>query len=449
MADRALVVGLDGMPLTLLEELSARGVMLTVGKLLSDGTAAELVAPVPEISSTSWASFLTGTNPGRHGVLGFVDLRPHSYQAYFPNLSALDGDPLWALAARGGLSTACLNVPGTYPAPSLSGVVVSGFVAPVIERAVSAPRLLPVLRDFDYQLDVEPGDVADHPEDFVLRLGRSVRARQGAFVHLLRTEPWHVAVAVITETDRLQHFLWRDVADPASPRHALVLGLYRAVDEAVRALVDAAPAGTALFLVSDHGFGPAHCQLHVNAWLRQRGFLSALADVPTLSALDERAVAFGLDPGRIHLHRRGEHPRGPLSADAADALAAELAAELAALRWAGDQVGLEVDGPLLLTAVHRREDIYAGPHTARAADLLLEPASGVQLRGTWPATEVLGTDVFTGTHTRAGAVFHARGSVLPSPVSMCDVAPTVLGTVGIDAPDLDGRNLMAHPPPDL
>lgn len=443
MAEHALVVGLDGVPLTLLEELAARGVMPAVGELLSDGTPAELVAPVPEISSTSWASFLTGTNPGRHGVLGFVDVHPDSYQAYFPNLSALDADPLWVLAARGGLSTACLNVPGTYPAPSLPGILISGFVAPSIERAVSTPRLLPVLEKFDYRLDVEPGDVTARPEDFVARLGQSVRSRRRTFEHLLRTERWQVAVAVLTETDRLQHFLWQDVADPGSPRHELVLGLYREVDAAVAALVDAVPAGTALFLVSDHGFGPAHCQFHLNAWLRERGLLPPLADVPTLSGLDERARAFGLDPGRVYLHQQEFHRRGPLSVAAAEELADELAAELAALRWADGRVGPDADGPRLLTAVHRREEVYLGPHTARAANLILEPAPGVQLRGTWRARDVLGTDVFTGTHTRGNAVFHARGGDSSTPVSMYDVAPTVLAAVGVHAPELDGRDLLA------
>ena len=186
---RALLLGLDGMPLDLLRRLAADGVMPAAAGLLAAGTAVELEAPVPEISSTSWASFLTGTNPGRHGVYGFVDLVPGSYEPYFPDVTALRAPPLWEHAGAAGLSTLCLNVPGTYPAPAIRGAVVSGFVAPSLDRAVSPARLLAPLRRRGYPLDVEVGDPAADPAGFLDRLRTAITARAAAFEHLLDTEP--------------------------------------------------------------------------------------------------------------------------------------------------------------------------------------------------------------------------------------------------------------------
>ncbi len=160
MSGRALVIGLDGMPRSLLFELAERGVLPNLTELLGQGHCAELIAPVPEISSTSWASFLTGTNPGRHGIYGFVDLAGDGYRTYFPNVADLREPALWQHAGSAGRDTACLNVPGTYPAPVIRGTLISGFVAPEFDRAVTPAGLGGALRGFGYELDMEVGDVA-------------------------------------------------------------------------------------------------------------------------------------------------------------------------------------------------------------------------------------------------------------------------------------------------
>lgn len=429
---RALVVGLDGMPLDLLRRLAASGVMPAVGQLLEEGACAELLAPVPEISSTSWASFLTGANPGRHGVFGFVDLVPGGYDTYFSNVTHLRAPPLWELAARAGRTTLCLNVPGTYPAPAVRGALVSGFVAPVFERAVSPPRLLEPLRRLGYRLDVEAGDVAGDPRGFVRRVVEALEARCRAFDHLLGSEPWDVAVAVVTETDRLQHFLWRDVEDEASPLHEHVLDVYRRVDGWLARLLRHCDGDDVVALVSDHGFGPARVQAYVNAWLREQGLLAPLDATPDVGALDGRSRAFALDPARLYLHRAGRFPAGRLRAAEAERLAGEVADALRALRL--DDLGLAGSGPAV-ARVHHREEVYEGPLLDRAPDLVAVPAPGVQLRGAWGAQSVAASDVFTGTHTRGNAVFSLRGvSHLTAPVPMEDVIWLVLGAAGIDVP---------------
>ncbi|GGT16157.1 alkaline phosphatase family protein [Streptomyces griseoviridis] len=452
MAERALIIGLDGMPRTLLTELAAEGTLPRIGELLDEGHCAPLRAPVPEISSTSWATFLTGTNPGRHGIFGFTDLVPDAdYRTHFPNLMQLRQPPLWALTAAAGGRTVCLNVPGTYPAPAADCVVVSGFVAPRMENAVTPARLLPVLRGFDYELDVEVGDVAGDPEGFLGRAVRALRARTDAMEHLLAHEPWNLGVAVITETDRVHHFLWRAVADPADPLHGAVRDFYRLVDSCVGRLVDLCRDDDELFLVSDHGFGPADRQFYVNSWLREAGYLAPLGSAPKLAAgLDARTRAFALDPARIYLHRKERFGGGGLTASEAEELAEEIAGELTALRCDGEHVGADVDGPPLVSAVFRPADLYHGPLAGHAADLLALPAPGVQLRGGWEGTALLRSDALTGTHTRENAVFYRRGAPAPraddgvpqEPYDMVDVAPTVLASIGIRPLGLDGAVVL-------
>ncbi|WP_263247612.1 alkaline phosphatase family protein [Saccharopolyspora rosea] len=437
MSGRTLVIGLDGMPKSLLEELAAGGVVPRLAEVLAGSGRAELLAPVPEISSTSWATFLTGVNPARHGIFGFVDLVPGEYRTYFPNAGHLRAPALWEHAADDGLTTVCLNVPGTYPAPDIRGTVVSGFVAPRLDRAVRPQRLVAPLRRAGYELDVEIGDVAADPAGFLGRVHRSLRARTRAFRFLLAERPWDLAVAVFTETDRFQHFLWNRVQGGPAPE---ALDFYRSVDAAVGQLLDSVPDVTP-FLVSDHGFGPAHCQFHVNAWLREQGLLAGLDTCPKLSAVDSASRVFALDPARFYVHREDRFPRGAVGDAEADELVELLAARLRALRWSGSEVGPHVDGPPLLDGVHLREKVYAGPHLDEAPDLVAVPARGVQLRGSFTSRSVTAPDVLTGTHTRDDAVFTVPGAVRVPRVGMADAAATVLAAAGVRVAGLDGADV--------
>lgn len=452
MTTKAMVIGLDGMPRTLLTRLADTGVTPHLGALLDIGHCAQLVAPVPEISSTSWASFLTGVNPGRHGIFGFTDLGSTGYDQRFPNLSDLASPPLWEYVAQAGLRTVCINVPGTYPAPAIDGALVSGFVAPRFEQAVSPPELIEVLRGLEYELDAEVGDVADDPAGFVARASRAMLARTSATEHLLRTQAWDVAVVVLTETDRVHHFLWRAVADPQDPLHPAVLDFYRLMDDCVARIAACVDSGDELFLVSDHGFGPADCQFYVNGWLRGEGLLAGLDSTPTLDRLDQRSVCFALDPARIYLHRQDRFTRGGLSVAMAEALAVEIADQLLDLRFDGEQVAPDIDGIPLVAQVHHAAAVYHGDQAYRSPDLIAVPAPGVQLRGAWGGDAVVRPDVLTGTHTRANAIFYRRGAVAATSsiagvelLDMVDVLPTVLASLGIAAPKLDGVPSLRTP----
>ena len=73
---RTLVIGLDGVPHSLLERFIADGTMPNMERLASLGHLSRMKVTLPEISAVSWPSFMTGVNPGTHGIYGFVDLKP-------------------------------------------------------------------------------------------------------------------------------------------------------------------------------------------------------------------------------------------------------------------------------------------------------------------------------------------------------------------------------------
>src|SRR5581483_3739693 len=125
---RVAVIGLDGTPASYLRGRIARGELPNLGALSREGTLASSRAPLPPISSVSWASASTGVNPGRHGVFGFVERKPGSWDITFTNVFTISEPQVWARAAGAGMRSVVVNIPGTYPAqPNGDGVLISGF----------------------------------------------------------------------------------------------------------------------------------------------------------------------------------------------------------------------------------------------------------------------------------------------------------------------------------
>src|SRR5215470_11785116 len=82
---RVVVIGLDGTPCTLARTFIEDGTMPRFAELAGRGTLLQMDTSIPDISSVAWTSFMTGANPGKHGIYGFLDLVAGSYKIYFPS----------------------------------------------------------------------------------------------------------------------------------------------------------------------------------------------------------------------------------------------------------------------------------------------------------------------------------------------------------------------------
>lgn len=439
---RTMVIGLDGVPHWLLRQFAVDGIMPYVSCLLEQGALRPLRAPLPDISSTSWATFLTGTNPGQHGIYGFNDFEPGSYDSYFPNLNDFGVPPLWEPVQRNGLASLVVNVPSTYPAPTICGAVISGFVAPDFHRAVTPRCLAPLLESLDYELDVEVGDVQSDPVAFVDRAMRCLSRRCAAFDWLLDHIDWDLAICVITETDRIHHFLWNSVVELDARRPSTLLDFYRAIDSAIAELDQKAGSDTELLLVSDHGFGPVHTQVCINSYLRQQGFLALPHDAVSLSEIGSDTVAFALDPARIYLNDAERFPNGRRFTEA------ERESTLTQLIEGLDELRVPYRGKerAVISRTWHASELYAGACLQRAPDLVAMPTPGFQLRGIWSEPNLTMKSSLTGTHTPDDALFWQRGEFRDGPVNMVDVAPTILASLGLQrTAGMEGQVLASSP----
>jgi predicted AlkP superfamily phosphohydrolase/phosphomutase len=433
------VLGLDGVGLPLVQDLIARGILPTLGRLAAGGTLAPMRSSIPTISSVSWTGFMTGRNPGKHGIYGFTDVKPGTTTTFFPNFGNVRTPTLWDELGRAGKRTLVLNIPGTYPARELAGVLISGFVAVNIERAVWPASLLPRLKADGYRIDVDYLNADQRPEAFFADLDVTLEARRRTYLGLLRDEPWDLFIGVITECDRLHHYFWSQYADPGSPHHQRFLDFYRRLDDVLAALIAALPAGTPLFVVADHGHTLVHREFYPNAWLRQQGLLRFTAEKPKgLADMDPASKVFVLDPGRVYVHRKGRFPLGTVEAAEAEDLLGRVRDGLLALH--DDSPRAPADGRPV-PRVYARAELYRGPCLEAAPDLVVHFNDGYDPKGAMGRSEVFGRSALTGMHTYADALFLASMPDVPTDgLDIVDLAPTLLGLLGVTPPaDMDGR----------
>ncbi len=400
-----VVLGLDGTPHSLLRErLEMRPASLW-HRLLAEGRLFRIRSSIPEVSSVAWASYLTGAEPGRHGLFGFVDRAFSPFRLVFPNGADLVRPTLLERVHDAGGAVVSLNVPATFPPKPLRGLVVGGFLGVRLETNVQPPEWAGRLARMGYEIDVDPATAYSDPGRYYDALLRVLDARVRAAMEAADSFDWTLLQLHIMETDRLFHFFW-GLEGEAERFHRLL----DRVDEAVGRLAElAARRGAAFVVLSDHGFTRARRIVFLNALLRRWGFLRFRPGAtPGLEAIAPESRAYALVPGRIFLNLRGREPMGSVPpGPAADALVDEIAARLRDLRDPSD-------GRVLFRAVHRREEVYHGPEAGRAAELIALPERGVDLKADFAAEEPFSVPRrLVGTHTHDDAFFYQRGGEFP------------------------------------
>lgn len=412
---RTVLIGLDGTPYSLISRLVSRGVMPRLASLLSECAFRRMTSSIPEVSSVAWSSMMTGTGPGHHGIFGFTELRPGSYSLTFPNFHSLKSEPFWRTLNRRGVRTCVINMPSTYPACALDGLLVAGFVAVDMNKAVYPESLIPLLTDMKYEIDVNAelahSDMAQFMEHVNMTLDRRIAFCRWAW----EQEAWGCFVFVITETDRVHHFLFPAFSDESHPFHDAVCRFYSRIDAAIGELTSHLSERDKLIIMSDHGFCNIRQEMYVNAWLREKGWLRLARTPPDgYEDIAEGTLAFALDPCRIYLNRKHAYPMGAVEPEDEAALLDDLQDQLESWTLGGEKV---------IKQVYRREELYSGPMLTSAPDLVAVPNDGFDVKASFKKEKTHGRSLFAGMHTREDAFLIVSGddTLIPEAPDICDV----------------------------
>ena len=399
---RAAVIGLDGVPVDLLERFAKDGTMPAMGRLVGEGHLHRMKASLPEISSVSWTNFMTGVDPGRHGVFGFTDLHERSYRLRFPNFNDVKAPTIWDRLGETGRKSIVINQPSSYPARKIEGALVAGFVAVELAKAVYPLSHLAPLEKMGYQIDIDTLKARQDQAFMWRELDRTLEGGRLAFEYFWPQE-WDFFELVVTGTDRLHHYLWNALDDPSHPAHEGFVDYYRKVDALIDRIATAYRQKNGglggLYLLSDHGFGAIEQEVFLNAWLEKAGFLTFDSPKPErLLDIGPGSRAFAMDPNRIYVNLKGKYPRGVVQPADKQAVKAEISAALMQLEYGGRKVVREV---------FDTEAIYSGPYVAKGPDLIALAHNGFDMKGSVDRKEIFSRSDLQGMHTWDDAFFWA------------------------------------------
>ena len=153
---RVIVLGFDGLDYGLTRDLIARGRLPNFAKLAQSGTFAALETSIPPQSPVAWSSFITGLDPGGHGIFDFIHRDPATMGPYlsttrteaasaqvkigrwqFPFVSGKvellrRGRPFWEVLEQHGIETTIVRLPANFPPSGSATRELSGMGTPDI-----------------------------------------------------------------------------------------------------------------------------------------------------------------------------------------------------------------------------------------------------------------------------------------------------------------------------
>lgn len=413
---RLVVLGLDGLPLDLAKRL---GVALpNIGRIAREATT--VTAELPELSPVNWTSFFTGEGPEKHGIFGFS--RMHAgYELGVSNREHVECPTIFDRLGNKGIVSRVINLPNTYPAPALRGMLVSGFVSHDLEKAAYPPFFAQKLKEAEYILEADTNRGKTDLSIMVRELRKTLSSRRTALDMLWPDLGWDLFIHVFTETDRLFHFFMRPVTHADHPDHMEAMRLLADLDHAVGDFLeryDALPDPKRLMVLADHGFTELKTEVCINTWLKHQGVLSLTRpprDEWDATVISSESQAFALDPGRIYIHTRERFERGPVAPDEKHRLIERIRTGL---------MQLECDGERVMEQVHTGPELYSGTQSPHVPDLVCQTRPGYDLKAKFDRNVVFGTFGRDGTHTVEGAIFHDSTGFRPE--RMRDVGKEIL-----------------------
>jgi predicted AlkP superfamily phosphohydrolase/phosphomutase len=492
-------IGLDGGTFDLMDPWLHEGHLPNIQRLIERGTRASLRSVILPFTPQAWGSFMTGMNPGNHGVFGFKEKEEGRYSFQFVNNKSIRSRTLWKYLSDHGKKAILVNIPMTYPPEPIEGIIVGGMDSPGVDSDFTYPsdiksEILALEKDYVIHLHVGAGylDSDKKRRKAVGALLHMVASREKVILHFMDKYPWDFFAVNFSAIDQVQHHFWKYL-ERDNEFQKIILKIYKRVDEAVGRICEKVSPKTTVYMMSDHGAGPASPYvIFIDEWLKEQGLLQfrkafsvrGLAMRMVKSALtafsqklsseikdhlmrwfpsmrvrsqgyvrralidwpNTRAYS-GEHPSTLRINLKGRDAQGVVEPGDYEGLRRELIERLESLTH-------PQTGEILIERVYRKEDLYHGDFLQAAPDLIIHPKDFAhQIKG-GPFSnphyrQVISTkdpkEFFVNGVHRLNGIFAAAGPGIREghcvdSLEIIDLFPTMLYSLGMAVPkSVDGK----------
>lgn len=495
---KILILGIDGGTFRFIDPLIKKGLLPNLEKLIDNGSYGVLNSTVPPISPAAWSTFITGKNPGAHGIYNFFDFEPNSYSLRILNSSMRSGKSIWTILNESGLKTFVMNVPFTFPPEEVDGVMISGMDTPSNDSKYYHPEnIMELIEEAiadKYSVDSYITDIEgfkDIPEIELMKMFKENVYKQvdihgKTAKYLIEKHEWDFGIAVFTSADRAQHHFWKFLDQKTKDLSETILSVYQHIDRNIGEILELCEEDTTVVVMSDHGAGPLRKACLLNNWLEEKGYLtrkkkgfnikglllpyifrtlrkiipgfikeslksslpflkSRVANSLILADVDwEHTKAFSEGfYGNIFINKKGLRPKGIVSEDDYSELCKKIMEE--ALEFVDPDNNTKI-----VRSAYLKDEIYSGKFLDSGPDIVLLPSEGYQLVGDYLKSQHSDgknyTDILvdiantrvSGTHMSDGIIIMSGPGIKKKhPISdadIADIAPTLLAMLGHDIP---------------
>ncbi|MEN3044578.1 MAG: alkaline phosphatase family protein [Candidatus Hydrothermales bacterium] len=478
------IIGIDGGTFKVIEPLCRSGSLRAISNLINEGKKFELITTIPPLTPSAWSSFLTGKNPGKHGILDFYEL-DENFEYRLSSFKLRKQKKIWNILSERKLKSIIYFVPFTYPPERVNGIFVSGFLTPSINSEFTYPLEFKneLLKRFpNYRITENIKFSKKNSYKFFEDLVELTDLHGDVMEYLIKNKEFDFFLGVFMTVDHVQHWLWDDKEK--------VEFIYKKIDEKIEKIISIMPEGSLFVIMSDHGFQDLKGHFYVNSFLLKEKFLKLkkglknsfklfmyksgfsplrLSKIVYRLGLEnllrrdkesfgktaskigfsyadidfEKTYAFGFGYyGFIFINERGRFPFGIVNKNEKERIAEDIKSSL-----------LDLSREFKINIkIFYKEELYSGDNLYLMPDIVysFDDFSYVSSWVAFPDFNFFGPSMTekTGDHDTKGIfIIWQKGRKLnikgDKTASIVDIFPTVLKFFNIEIPsDLDGKSLL-------
>jgi len=405
---RIFIIGLDGTPYSLLKEFIENGDLKNFKKIFEEGDFKQMDSVYPTVSQVAWTTIFTGVNPGKHGIYGFVEPKNFSYEIFIPNYRDIKTKTIYEYF--NDLKVVSINVPITYPVFKINGILIGGFLAPDLKKAVYPENIINFLIKNKYIIDVDPWLARKgKKKEFLEKIYEATEKRFLIMEEFLK-EKAEINILHIMETDRLFHFFMKD--------KKTILDYFKFLDKKIFDFYKKIEKNSEIIILSDHGFFEIQKEVNIQRVLIEKNFLKfEREDYEEISEIKSDSICFSMTPGRIYLNSIEKRPKAIFKENEIKEKIKEVFEVFK---------NLEYEGKKVIKEIKSKEEIFGENPKGNSPEYLLIPENGFDLKSDLKGKEIFYNSELEGMHTYEDAFLFIKNYKIKKRPSLKDILPTIL-----------------------